>query len=125
MAIFKVPRISTSQRMGLLLEVGEIVYDTDQNSFYGGNSVSNGGFLIGSNSGFIVERIPLIQTDIDNKFVTLASTPLIASAVVVTPEGGPMQINGVDFTIVGNQLRWDGLGLDNFLDITDVLVVQY
>ena len=125
MAIFKAPKITTLQRNSLVLEGSEVVYDVDQKAFYGGDGVTNGGFPIGANAGSIVERIELTQEDINNKYVTLASTPLIPSAVVVTPEGGIPQAYTVDFIIVGNQLRWDGLGLDNFLDETDVLLVQY
>lgn len=125
MAIFKVPRISTSDRTGLLLQVGEVVYDTDSNVFYGGDGTTLGGFLIGSNTGSEVKRIELTQQDIDNKFVTLSPTPLVSSAVLLTPEGGIPQTYGIDYVVVGNQLRWEGLGLDNFLDLTDVLIVQY
>lgn len=125
MAIFKAPKITTLQRNNIVLEGSEVVYDVDQKAFYGGDGVTNGGFPIGANAGSIVERIELTQEDINNKYVTLASTPLIPSAVVVTPEGGIPQAYTVDFIIVGNQLRWDGLGLDNFLDETDVLLVQY
>jgi hypothetical protein len=125
MAIFKAPKITTDQRLSLTLDVSELVYDVNQKAFYGGDGNTTGGFPIGANAGFIVQRIELTQTDIDNKYVTLASAPLISSAVILTPEGGPMQVYGVDFIVVGNQLRWEGLGLDNFLDATDVLVVQY
>lgn len=125
MAIFKAPKITTAQRLALVLEVSEIVYDTNQKAFYGGDGVSNGGFPIGSNSGILYERIDLTQTDIDNKFVTLASTPLIPSAVIVNCEGGIPQAYGTDYVVIGNQINWDGLGLDGFLDETDVLLVQY
>jgi len=125
MAIFKVPRITTLQRVELLLEVGEVVYDVDENVFYGGNGVNLGGFLIGSNVGSIVQRIELTQQDIDNKYVTLSQTPLVNNSVLLTLEGGIPQTYNVDYIIVGSQLRWSGLGLDNFLDTTDVLIVQY
>jgi hypothetical protein len=125
MAIFKAPKITTLQRTALVLEGSEVVYDVDQKAFYGGDGVSNGGFPIGANAGAVVERIELTQQDINNKFVTLSQTPLISSAVVVTPEGGIPQAYGVDYTIIGNKLIWENLGLDNFLDDTDVLLVQY
>ena len=125
MAIFKAPKITTLQRNNLVLEGSEVVYDVDQKAFYGGDGVTNGGFPIGANAGSISERIQLTQEDINNKFVTLASTPLIPSSVVLSCEGGIGQVYGIDFIVVGNQLRWEGLGLDNFLDNTDVLLVQY
>lgn len=125
MAIFRVPRITTIQRSTLLLDVGEIVYDTDQNVFYGGDSVTVGGFLIGQSAGSIVEFVTLTQEDIDDKQVTLSNTPLSPSTVMVTPEGGIPQINGVDYIITGNILSWDSLGLDGFLEVNEVLIVQH
>lgn len=125
MAIFRVPRITTIQRSTLLLDVGEIVYDTDQKVFYGGDSVTVGGFLIGQSAGSIVEFVTLTQEDIDDKQVTLSNTPLSPSTVMVTPEGGIPQINGVDYIITGNILSWDSLGLDGFLEVNEVLIVQH
>jgi hypothetical protein len=125
MAIFKAPKLTTAQRNTLVLEVSELVYDLDQKAFYGGDGSAQGGFLVGATSGFIVEKVELSQQNINDKFVTLAQTPLIPSAVVVVPEGGIAQVNGIDFQIEGNKLLWSGLGLDNFLDENDVLLVQY
>jgi hypothetical protein len=125
MAIFKAPKITSVQRSSLVLEGSEVVYDVDQKAFYGGDGTTSGGFPIGANAGSIYQRIELTQEDINNKFVTLASTPLISSAVIVTPEGGIAQAYGIDFIVVGSQLRWNNLGLDNFLDESDVLLVQY
>jgi hypothetical protein len=125
MAIFKAPKITSVQRNSLVLEGSEVVYDVDQKAFYGGDGTTSGGFPIGANAGSIYQRIELTQEDINNKFVTLASTPLISSAVIVTPEGGIAQAYGIDFIVVGRQLRWNNLGLDNFLDESDVLLVQY
>jgi hypothetical protein len=125
MAIFKAPKITSVQRSSLVLEGSEVVYDVDQKAFYGGDGTTSGGFPIGANAGSIYQRIELTQEDINNKFVTLSSTPLISSAVIVTPEGGIAQAYGIDFIVVGSQLRWNNLGLDNFLDESDVLLVQY
>jgi hypothetical protein len=125
MAIFKAPKITSVQRNSLVLEGSEVVYDVDQKAFYGGDGTTSGGFPIGANAGSIYQRIELTQEDINNKFVTLASTPLISSAVIVTPEGGIAQAFGIDLIVVGRQIRWNNLGLDNFLDESDVLLVQY
>lgn len=125
MAIFKAPRITKDIREKLLLQEAEIVYDVDTKNFYGGDNLSNGGFLIGSSSGFITERISLTNIDIANKFVKLKSTPLMPNNVILLMEQGIPQTNGIDFQIVGDILSWANLGLDNFIDETDVLVVQY
>lgn len=43
MAIFKAPRITTADRIALVLGLSEIVYDTDLNGFFGGDGVTAGG----------------------------------------------------------------------------------
>ena len=125
MAIFKAPKVSTIQRSSLTLEVSELVYDLDQKAFYGGDGTTKGGFLIGEASGFIVDQIELTQEDINNKFVTLSQTPLVSDAVMVNIDGGIPQINGIDFIVDGNKVSWSDLGLDGFLEDTDVLIIQY
>lgn len=125
MAIFKAPKVTTAQRNTLTLEVSELVYDLDQRAFYGGDGSTPGGFLIGETSGFIVDQVELTQEDINNKFVTLSQTPLVSDAVMVNIDGGIPQINGIDFIVDGNKISWSGLGLDGFLEETDVLIIQY
>lgn len=125
MAVFKAPRINSTQRASLVLEPSEIVYDTDLNLFYGGNGQDIGGFPIGAGSGSITEVITLDQNDLINKYVTLNSSPYFSNKVSVTPSGGIPQINGVDFEVVGNELSWNGLGLDNFLELGEQLIIQY
>jgi hypothetical protein len=125
MAIFKAPKVTTNQRQALVLEVSELVYDLDQKAFYGGDGATPGGFLIGETSGFIVEKIELTPQDIANKFVTLAQTPLVPSAVIVNIDGGIPQLNGIDFQVENNKISWIDMGLDGFLEITDVLIIQY
>lgn len=125
MAIFKAPKLTTAQRNSLVLEVSELVYDVDKKAFFGGDGNNLGGFPVGATAGFIVENIELTQQNIDDGFVTLQQTPLISSAVILTPEGGIPQINGIDYEIIGNKISWKGKGLEGFLDNTDVLIVQY
>jgi hypothetical protein len=125
MAIFKAPKVTTAQRNALTLDVSELVYDIDQKAFYGGDGSTQGGFLVGESSGFIVEKIQLTQDDINNKYVTLAQTPLVPSAVIIDISGGTSQLNGIDYEIIGNKVSWNELGLDGFLEITEVLIIQY
>lgn len=51
MAILRVPRITTAQRLPLILLDAEVVFDTDEVMFYGGDGVTPGGFPIGSGVG--------------------------------------------------------------------------
>jgi len=124
MAIFKAPRITTSQRMGLVLEQSEIVYDVTQNLFYGGDGVSMGGKPMGSGQSE-KDVIQLTQQDILNKSVQLSKAPTFPSNVTLLPVGGIPQLNGVDFQVSGNVVSWNGLGLDNFLEEEEVLIIQY
>jgi hypothetical protein len=125
MAMFKAPKVTTAQRNTLTLEVSELVYDIDQKAFYGGDGATLGGFLVGETSGFVVEQIDLTPQDIENKLVTLSQTPLVPDAVILNIDGGIPQINGIDFIVQGNKISWTSLGLDGFLEESDVLIIQY
>ena len=126
MAVFKVPKITASQREQLILASAEIVYDTTEGIYYGGNDTLQGGFPLGSGGGTSnVATITLTQQDIDNKKVTLSTEPFYPDAVTMTIVGGISQVNGIDFEVIGSDISWDGLGLDNFLEISDTLIIQY
>lgn len=126
MAIFKAPKITSIQRSALLLSPSEIVYDTDQAIFYGGDGVTIGGFPIGSGTGNNPYYFTLNEEDIINKYVTLIEPPLFPTNVSLLPIGGIPQINGVDFQIIeGNKLSWEGLGLDNFLEINEMISIRH
>jgi hypothetical protein len=127
MAVLKVPKITTIQREAITLDSSEIVYDLNQNIFYGGDGITVGGFPIGQGvqSSIPKQIIELTTLDITNKFVTLNFTPLVPEAITVVPVGGPEQLLGVDYIITGNILSWDSLGLDGILDNTDKLIIHY
>jgi hypothetical protein len=130
MAVFKTPRCTTAQRLELVLEPSEIVYDVDLKEFFGGNGIDKGGFPIGSGgtSGievpYIVREITLTAQNIANKYVVLAEAPLISGDIIVSPEGGLIQRYGIDYTIDGLFLRWNNLGLDGYLEAGEILTVQ-
>lgn len=72
-----------------------------------------------------VERFTLTPLDISNKYVTLALAPVTPSNTNLYIGGGLYQDYGVDFTVSGTQLSWNGLGLDGILHAGDKLLVQY
>jgi hypothetical protein len=125
MARFKAPKITTSQRMSLALELSELVYDTDQMLFYGGDGSTVGGVPIGAGVSGQTQIITLDSTHILNKKVTLSGTPLFPDNVTLLMAGGIHQFNGIDFEVVGNELRWNSLGLDGFVEELDIFLVQY
>jgi len=123
MAIFKVPRITTAQRLGITLEAAEIVFDTNLSQFFGGDGSTAGGISIGA--GISVETRVLTTQEITDKKLTLNTTPLTPSNILLTPEGGIPQRYGIDFTVSGNELSWNGLGLDGFLASGEYITIVY
>lgn len=70
--------------------------------------------------------ILLTQENIDTKQVTLPFSTVNPTALKLIPEGGIPQVYGVDFEIVGgNVLTWENLGLDNFLEANELLIIQH
>lgn len=125
MAIFKVPRVTTSSRLSLTLEESEIVYDVDLDLFFGGNGIDRGGFPLGRGTESKIYIKTLTASDIENKRIVLDPAPSYPASVTLTPIGGIPQANGIDFEVVENELRWSGLGLDNFLEANESLIVSY
>ena len=129
MAVFRAPKITTDQRVGLLLSESEIVYDVDLKAFFGGDGALIGGFPIGNgllgSEKYVVEQLVLTSDDINNKNVKLLNTPADSQYFTLTIKHGISQINGEDFIVTGDIVSWNGLGLDGFLEVGDVLIVEY
>lgn len=155
MAILRVPRITTAQRLGLTLLDAEIVFDTDLQEFFGGDGVTLGGTPIGvgvppgGDSGYLLAKnssndydtawinkdeiqithrrqvVTLSPTNITDKKFTLDFAPLFSETIQFIPDGGIQQRYGVDFTITGNDVSWSGLGLDGFLESGEQVRVFY
>ena len=66
----------------------------------------------------------LNSTDISNGYISLPTTPTQPSNTLLTVAGGPMQIYGVDYMVVGSALTWLGLGLNGILAVGDILSVE-
>lgn len=54
MGIFKLPRITTTDRSTLTLGLGELVYDTDLDKVYQGDGATAGGIAVASGTGDVV-----------------------------------------------------------------------
>jgi len=78
----------------------------------------------GGSANYKVEEITLTSTDIIDKEVSLQQTPIDSNTLLDVMQG-PSQRFGVDFNIIGNVLTWDSLGLDNLLEVGDILRVAY
>lgn len=78
-----------------------------------------------SGASYEVDKITLTPTDISNGFVVLSGSPTTPADTVLNIIGGVVQDYGVDFTVIGNQLIWNSLGLDGILVSGDKLIVQH
>jgi hypothetical protein len=76
-------------------------------------------------SGRFVERFTLNSTHIANKKVTLQNMPESANSVVVDAPYGPVQILGQDYIVTGQDVSWDGYGLETILESGDLLIIIY
>jgi hypothetical protein len=76
-------------------------------------------------SGITIQTITLTSQHLVNKYVTLVQTPQNPMDVTLDIKGGIPQLNGEDFVVLGNALSWNGLGLDGFLEIGDVLIIEF
>jgi hypothetical protein len=83
--------------------------------------------IVGSTAStlWVQEIITLTEEIVLNKQLTLSETPSTGSAVALVPVGGPPQIDGIDFIVLGNIVSWVDLGLDGILESGDKLVFYY
>lgn len=72
----------------------------------------------------IIDRFTLDVTDISNGFVILSQLPN-ANETKMSVKSAPYQFYGVDFTVNGNKIEWQGLGLDGLLQVGDNVTVTY
>ena len=72
-----------------------------------------------------VEYPTLTPTNITDKKVVLSGTPAIAANTMLDIIGGGPQVYGFDFTVIGNELSWNGLALDGLLASGDQLRIHY
>jgi hypothetical protein len=63
--------------------------------------------------------------NITDKKITLSVTPSNPDSVIFIPEGGIPQFSGVDFSVNGTDLSWDGLGLDGFIEEDEIIHVYF
>jgi len=91
------------------------------------NLTTNGAPVGGDSNGEFVQYIQTLTiAHINNKKITLIATPASVGEVSLTPLGGLEQRSGIDFEILnGNELSWDGLGLDGDLSNGDQILIKF
>ena len=98
----------------------------------GGTTESGGGgggtgVTLGEVSTAIkLQEFTLSVMDIANGYVTVSNTIADVSETKIGVVGGMSAFNyGTDFTALGTQVTWNGLGLDGLLSVGDVINVEY
>ena len=71
------------------------------------------------------EVVTLTNDHITNKRIILSVAPVSVNLTEFLPDGGILQRFGIDYTISGNILSWDALGLDGFLIEGDRITINY
>lgn len=109
--------------------LGDIRLVQDTGGLYYWNG-STWAYVIASDSSGSTQYKPesvitLNGTDISNKFITLSEVPLNANKTRLFVESAPTQVYGIDFTVTGSTLSWNGLGLDGVLEIGERIFVTY
>lgn len=126
MAIFKVPKINTIDRQALVLELSELVFDTDEKRFYGGDGLTNGGTIVGAESILqIKEKIIVTQDIIDNNRIDLNFIPLSNFPLTLNPVGGVEQVETIDYERDATGVSFLNLGLENFFELGEEIVFTY
>jgi len=72
-----------------------------------------------------IQYYTLTASDITNKNITLVSTPSTVTKVVLDIVGSTSQHYGVDYSVSGTTLSWNGLGLDGIVNEGDVFRYWY
>lgn len=74
---------------------------------------------------YFYEDVILTAQQIADRKITLSKTPAFPEALTFVPDGGVAQRYVEDYIVVGNEIRWDGLGLDGFLEEGEGIRITY
>jgi hypothetical protein len=126
MAIFKCPRITTEQRINLVITEAEIVFDVNLKRYYGGDNSTQGGFPIGAGAEPFHDLVTISEQDILDKKITLQNSSTNTIKTMFHFINGTTQLLGIDYQFISpNEISWDGLGLDGFIEAGDVILIVY
>lgn len=102
------------------------VVTTSAQTFAGNKTFNNDVVISGNYSeSYRLEKFTLNAGDIAAKNISLSRTPVSASKTLLIVIGGSEQDYGVDYTVSGSTLDWNGLTLDGVLESGDKLIVIY
>jgi len=75
--------------------------------------------------GYEVEQHILDLVDVLNKEVTLLETPTQPVFTLMMIDGGPPLFYGLDLTVSGNTVSWNGTRLDGLIEVGDRIQIIY
>lgn len=103
------------------------MFDTNLGIFFGGDGITQGGIELGSQGGIRIfqEIFTITQDNINDGTLVLARQPISPSTTSLVPIGGPPQVYSVDFEVIGDVVSFVGLGLENFLEVGERLIITY
>lgn len=73
----------------------------------------------------VTETKNLTTQEVADKKIILSNIPSFPETTMLSLEGGTLQRYGVDYVVNSQELSWNGLELDNFLEPGDVLRIYY
>jgi hypothetical protein len=74
----------------------------------------------------MVSDVVILTTEqINTKKIVLSSVPVFPETASLIPTGGVQQVYGEDYTINGQELSWDSMGLDSFLEEGEEIKILY
>lgn len=81
----------------------------------------------GGDSSVRIYTYSITTVDVGRKYMILPSRPSTEGEVMFFVQGGPSQINGLDFSVnvSDNRLFWGGLALDDVIEEGDNVTVFY
>lgn len=85
-------------------------------------------FIPGATETYQSETFTLTETDIANKFITVAYEPLDSAEIGFEIQNAPSQYYGEDYkqdTSFSKRITWEGLALDGVIQAGDKVTVTY
>ena len=74
---------------------------------------------------FFVEPHTVDNSEYIAKEITMLHSPTKPEEVIVDIPTGTSQVYGIDFTVTGNILSWDGFGMETIIDENDRIRITY
>lgn len=117
MSVWKVPRVTAIQRATLTPDASEILFDTDANSYWGGDGVTVGGIPLGAGAGNIESPLLAFNAVSPIALTTLQNGDKVIKATIIITQ----TFDGAGASVkVGTDATNDLLVGDIDIDVTDV-----